>query len=48
MNYGNYVMAMVIALAGSLGILNQPRRMHSTNHGTDTMMTFANTSQVQS
>jgi len=41
-------MAMVIALTDFLGILNQPRRMHSIDHGTDTMMTFTSTSQIQS
>ena len=35
-------MVMEIAIVCSLGILNQLRRMHSTDHGTDTMMTFVN------
>ena len=33
---------MEIAIVCSLGILNQLRRMRSTDHGTDTMMTFVN------
>jgi len=40
--YGNSLMVMEIAIVCSLGILNQLRRMRSTDHGTDTMRTFVN------
>ena len=41
-------MVMEIAIACSLGILNQLRRMHSTDHGMDTMMTFVNQLRLKS